>query len=42
MSKKNIWPVLTRKRNVDFRGLTRAENTGLVNIQFKGFADKAS
>lgn len=42
MSEKNIWPVLTRKRNVDFRGLTRAENIGPVNIQFKGFPDKAS
>lgn len=42
MNEKNIWPVLTKKRNVDFRGLTWAENTGPVNIQFKGFPDKAS
>lgn len=42
MSEKNLWPVSTSGRNVDFRGLTRAENIGPVNIQFKGFPDKAS
>ncbi len=42
MSEKNLWPVSTSKRNVDFRELTQGENTGPVNIQFKGFPDKAS
>lgn len=42
MSEKNLWPASTIKRNVDFRGITQAENIGPVNIQFKGFLDKAS